>query len=266
MRRLLLAAVLASTTLLAVSTPPSQAIVGGTEASAGEYPWMAAIYTGSNPSSGQYCGGSLVAPRTVVTAKHCIFALLETTIAALPIDLLGLKVKVMLGENQLSRHASAEKITAASLVGHPNGNLDLAVIKLVASSAQTPIAWARPGQEASYAPGTTASITGWGLTAEDGRGSDKLLEADVPIVSDSTCSANYNGETFAATEVCAGYAAGGVDTCYGDSGGPLMATGPDARKLLVGVTSWGDGCGRPNKPGVYAEVVAGSAFIAQHAA
>ena len=266
MRTFVFRAVLVSAALVALPATPTPAIVGGSPADAGEYPWMAAIYSGASPSSGQYCGGSLVAPRTVVTAKHCIFPLLDATLASLPIDLLNLKVKVMLGENRLSQHRSAEKIVARTLVAHPNPDLDLAVITLTSASTKTPIAWAGPGDESFYAPGTAASITGWGYTAENGSGSDTLLEAEVPIVSDDTCAENYDDATVANTEVCAGYAEGGVDTCQGDSGGPLMVPGPGGRQLLVGVTSWGDGCGRPNKPGVYAEVVAGNTFIQQHAA
>ena len=66
--------------------------------------------------------------------------------------------------------------------------------------------------------------------------------------------------------VCAGFDAGGVDTCQGDSGGgplaastqdPLPASANDPSQWrLMGITSWGDGCARPKKPGVYARVAA----------
>lgn len=56
---------------------------------------------------------------------------------------------------------------------------------------------------------------------------------------------------------CAGVAAGGKDSCQGDSGGPIV----NSAKTLVGVVSWGAGCARPGKPGVYASVGALSSFV-----
>ena len=62
-----------------------------------------------------------------------------------------------------------------------------------------------------------------------------------------------------------GPAAGGQDSCQGDSGGPLVtkATGVDTGYSLVGVVSFGDGCGLPNKYGVYTEVSHYLGWIAQ---
>ncbi len=84
-----------------------------------------------------------------------------------------------------------------------------------------------------------------------------LQKATVPIVSDAKCAAAYGTSFDAATMVCAGYDQGGTDTCQGDSGGPLVVAGK-----LAGITSWGEGCARPGKYGVYTRVSAVSSFIA----
>src|SRR5690606_10876732 len=87
-------------------------------------------------------------------------------------------------------------------------------------------------------------------TSEGGSTSDELLTAEVPMVSDEDCSAAYGEEFNSEDMVCAGLLdEGGVDACQGDSGGPLVLDGK-----LAGMTSWGEGCARPGKPGVYGKL------------
>jgi len=54
--------------------------------------------------------------------------------------------------------------------------------------------------------------------------------------------------------MCAGYEAGGMDSCLGDSGGPLQCRSSTGRWKLIGVTSWGHKCALPKQPGVYTRV------------
>jgi secreted trypsin-like serine protease len=107
---------------------------------------------------------------------------------------------------------------------------------------------------------TNATITGWGATSErDEIGSEALLRAEVPIVADRACSGQLDGERIDAdAEVCAGGT--GTDSCYGNSGDPLVITGEDGAPKLAGVVSWGIECGS-SSPGVYWEVPAFTEWI-----
>ena len=67
-------------------------------------------------------------------------------------------------------------------------------------------------------------------------------------------------------EICAGYAAGGTDTCQGDSGGPMFRRDAANAWIQVGIVSWGNGCARPNYPGVYTQVSTFASAIASAAA
>ena len=83
---------------------------------------------------------------------------------------------------------------------------------------------------------------------------DTLQKAQVPITTDATCASAYPSSFEAQTQICAGYPQGGVDTCQGDSGGPMFGRNAAGALRVVGATSYGEGCARPNKPGVYARV------------
>jgi secreted trypsin-like serine protease len=250
--------------VLAFAPMPATAIVGGSVAPDGAYPWMAAITSGSGSS--QYCGGSLVDSTTVVTAAHCMGGLLGIPLVDDVLDLLlfGPSVHVLLGTNDLD--SGGESIEATDIYVHPDydGDHDVAVLKLATPSGQTPIAIAQPGQDSLWGPGILARAAGWGATSEGGSGSNQLRHVDLPMISDADCVQHYGSSVDPATEVCAGWPEGGRDTCQGDSGGPLMVPDGAGGLLLAGLVSWGDGCARPGVPGVYAEVAPLSGFIQSH--
>ena len=94
------------------------------------------------------------------------------------------------------------------------------------------------------------TVTGFGTTREGGSSSDKLMEVEVPVVSNAQCSNSYPGYiTF--NHICAGKE--GKDSCQGDSGGPLFWSS-NSKFYLTGIVSFGQGCARPNYPGVYTRV------------
>lgn len=100
-------------------------------------------------------------------------------------------------------------------------------------------------------------MIGWGLTSDGGKGSEVLLEVELPIVSLDTANATGAYDTdLTADMIPAGFAEGGKDSCQGDSGGPFVVRMDDGEWGSAGVVSFGssDGCAAPNAHGVYANV------------
>ena len=101
-------------------------------------------------------------------------------------------------------------------------------------------------------PGTKCWITGFGSLSSGGSSPDVLMQASVPIISQSKCKQAY-GRKIHNSMICAGYEKGGIDSCQGDSGGPMVCES-GGRFYLHGAISWGHGCATPGKYGVYARV------------
>jgi trypsin len=271
--RLVVVSALAAFALLVPATvsaqekgAPQPKIVGGSETTIAQYPWQAALVLspavapGDNAHERQFCGGSLVTTRIVITAAHCVDG-----ISTGEIDVVLGRTTLSSGEGQ---EIPAQALAAQANYNHPSGNeaprYDVGYVVLAQPSGQPRIQIAGDTEGSLWAPGASERISGWGCTSEpvifNCTTSDTLRDATVPIVADSTCGSGsvYDGDFDASTMVCAGFLSGGIDTCNGDSGGPLQApTGGSYR--LVGITSWGDGCANPNAPGVYSRV-AGSAI------
>ncbi|XP_035219350.1 chymotrypsinogen 2-like [Stegodyphus dumicola] len=106
------------------------------------------------------------------------------------------------------------------------------------------------------------TVTGWGSRRADTvYTSDVLHQADVPIVPPKECQKAYKGHYIRGNMLCAGYETGNVDSCRGDSGGPLIHKQKDGTWAVYGVTSFGDGCGQKKKFGIYANVVTHLSWI-----
>ncbi|XP_075216413.1 uncharacterized protein LOC142321844 isoform X2 [Lycorma delicatula] len=141
----------------------------------------------------------------------------------------------------------------------PHLNNDIALIKLKGQGLKLNT-WVRPiclpSSLTLYNPGLNCTISGWGSNGAPGSGYSRKLHATwVPILSLDECSADYTYGKNAISNgmFCAGSLEGGADSCQGDSGGPFICNIKD-RFTLLGITSWGHGCGRTNKPGVYTKV------------
>jgi secreted trypsin-like serine protease len=247
MRRLL-TALAVSCAALGATASPSLAIVGGHDATAGAYPAVAEITFGQS----FLCTGTLIAPTWVLTAGHCgsITGAAVASPASWPAPLIDVRI----GSN---KSGQGEKVPVSRAIVEPNylvnSGYDITLLQLSQPSTKTPAKVAGAGEAAIWSPATLETIVGWGTTSEGGDTPDTLQEAQVPITTDAYCAGAYS-DFDPQTMVCAGFEQGGVDTCQGDSGGPLFGRTSAGALKVVGATSFGEGCARAGKPGVYARV------------
>lgn len=230
-------------------------IVGGTNAKVGEFSSIVSLH--SNAFKGHVCGGTLISEKWILTAAHCMVDDLDpwtTEIEKIDFALAGLHSQKDL--------TGVEKLNIAKVYLHPKYNdraldYDYALVELVENSSFKPAPLNR--QEISITSSKTImSVTaGWGKLKEGWGASspDILQRVSVPLVSKADCNAKtaYDGD-ITDRMLCAGYKTGGKDACQGDSGGPLYVEGANGEQILAGIVSWGAGCARPNKYGVYSKV------------
>ncbi|MFF3872285.1 S1 family peptidase [Streptomyces sp. NPDC001978] len=241
------AAAAAATALIAAPSAVAvpEPIVGGSTTTTTSYPFMMQI---TDASQNQFCGGTLVTPKKVVTAAHCMVG--ETTGS---VRVVGGRTYLNGTNGTVSR---VSKIWINPGYTDANNGDDVAVLTLSTSMPYTTASYVSSSQTSVYAAGTTARILGWGTTSESGSSSNQLRTATVPIVSDSGCRSSYGSDFVQSDMVCAGYSSGGVDTCQGDSGGPLLIGG-----VLAGITSWGEGCAEAGYPGIYTRLTTFSNLV-----
>ncbi|XP_034177515.1 uncharacterized protein LOC117602982 [Osmia lignaria lignaria] len=223
-------------------------IVGGQNADPGEWPWIAALFNAGR----QFCGGSLIDDKHILTAAHCVANMNSWDVARLTVRLGDYNIKT----NTEIRHVERRVKRVVRHRGFNGRTLynDIALLTLNEPVPFThqirPICL--PSGSQLYS-GKVATVIGWGSLRESGPQPAILQEVSIPIWPNSECKVKYGAAApggIVDSFLCAGRAT--KDSCSGDSGGPLMVN--DGRWTQVGIVSWGIGCGKGQYPGVYTRV------------
>ena len=268
-------------------------IVDGEEVRPGSWPWQVSI---TLADTGHWCGGSVIAPRWVLTAAHCVFD--RSGLVRHPGDL-----SVLAGTHDLDEggiHVDVKRVVVHH--GYSDGAFedDIALLELTGPAGVRSVEL--PDEERAEqfsSPGTMATVTGWGFlkpkdfgpkptadapgsriddknnaqhveesTGQRGNIDDglptRLMQVELPLVDEKTCREAYPPPQFAidARTLCAGYVEGEKDSCSGDSGGPLVVRASDGW-MQLGIVSWGWGCATPGNFGVYTRVSKYQDWVAQ---
>jgi secreted trypsin-like serine protease len=215
--------------------------------------WQVALMSGTF----QFCGGSLIATNWVLTAAHCV----DNGIVQKDPK----RLDVLAGT--LNKTTGGVRSNVDKMFVNPKWtqtdkqfDFDATLLKL-----KTPVTVVQPidviAPNGTLATGVNIMVSGWGATSEGGPASDILRFVLVPVVSTTDCNKpeSYDGR-ITDQMFCAGAREGGLDSCQGDSGGPVMSV-VGGNEQLVGVVSWGFGCARALKYGVYTRVSAVSQWI-----
>jgi len=235
---------------------PKPLIVGGQPAPAGAFPWQVSLSVSwmADPYMTHFCGGSVYSPNWIITAGHCV-------VGTNPANLV-----ITAGTNRLTtasiRRNVKRILVHKQFVQRNDGSYehDIALIELFdplpIGSRIKAIELLTPDIESRVlTEGALLTVTGWGATVVAGLPVRELrFLDDLPLVLRPSCNGPraYNGRV-TDNMICAGLETGGEDACDGDSGGPLMRVSSKVPKL-AGIVSWGDGCGKPYKFGVYTRV------------
>lgn len=241
-------------------------VIGGKPSSVSAHPWQVSLGVSWVPDQREahFCGGTLLSDRWVVTAAHCVRGLLSEDYLVVAGSVVLNSKNTRVAGQRILVHPDYDRITEQNDIALIELRLPLKLSALI-----KPIRVVENEMdEANLVQGKNLRLTGWGAKEFGGEKTAVLNWLDVPYVSRDTCNefTSYNGQI---TEkmLCAGapprIRAGKLwmDACQGDSGGPLVGAYGSTSQALVGITSWGEGCGAPNKYGVYTRVAAYSEWL-----
>jgi len=228
-------------------------IVNGKVTRAHELPFMAAMINNGR----QFCGGSVVDKRHILTAAHCVYHMSKNDVNNL---------RVVVGDQDIKNSfdvQSAKTYTVKRVVRHKNFDIntlfhDVAILSLSQDiNFDYTVQSVCLDRQASHDfTGTTVQVAGWGATSAGSSTSSTLRKVDVRVWSNAVCADNQHyGSTssrITSNQICAATPESRKDSCSGDSGGPLFYCNPKCEQ--IGIVSFGIGCAEAKYPGVYTRV------------
>jgi len=230
-------------------------IVGGDASLRGDWPWSCSLRINGRHS----CGGSLINNRWLITAAHCT----TNKNPAIYTIVCGL-------HDRLVNDEWTQTYQAIQVISHENYNArdltnDIALIEVSSTGIHyddyvAPVCFPDPTDNSDN---QLAMATGWGTTSSGGALATVQREVALKVLSDADCKNYYEPRGYkidSVSHMCAGEHGDGKDTCQGDSGGPLVVKYPNGRWYLIGLTSWGIGCGNV---GVYCRTTSFRQWVEQ---
>ncbi|KAG7386616.1 hypothetical protein PHYBOEH_008616 [Phytophthora boehmeriae] len=227
-----------------------QLILGGSVVPSGAKTYTTGIRATADGNN--FCGAALIKPNYALTTASC------TGVA------FGVPNFVSVGGHYINGTKDGEQIKVVSVQNHTDYNAtsnsyDFALLKLERPSKFAPVKLPA-ADDSDIKPGVFSTVLGWGDTSyPNGTASDELQKVNMEAWDNEDCAQIFVVDD---TMVCAGGAAG-KDSCIGDTGGPLVKemTQGDADDVLLGLVSWGSGCGDEGYPAVYSRVSAAIEWI-----
>ncbi|KAM7081156.1 transmembrane protease serine 9 isoform 2-T2 [Ciconia maguari] len=222
-------------------------IVGGSEASRGEFPWQVSL----RENNEHFCGAAVLTEKWLVSAAHCFTEFQDPAMWAAYTGTTSLR----------GSDSGAVKMGITRIILHPSYNADTADYDVAVLELKRPVTFTKyiqpvclPDAGHHFPTSKKCLISGWGYLREDFLVKPEFLQkATVELLDQTLCSSLYS-HVLTDRMLCAGYLEGKIDSCQGDSGGPLVCEEPSGKFFLAGIVSWGIGCAEARRPGVYTRV------------
>lgn len=240
---LLLAPLLLSQVHAADNITPK--IINGEKSDLDSWPFMVAlVFKNREVNNGQFCGGSFLGGRYILTAAHCVSGKEGQDLDAV----IGISD---LTQDDVSEHRyNVKEVYIHEDYQSASVSNDIAILELEREVNYTAVDLADKHLRNNLSAGEMLTVMGWGDQVADpgeSRFESELYQVDIPLVEQVLCPYPVSSQDDA---FCAGFVNGGYDSCQGDSGGPIVVASGNGYEQL-GIVSWGEGCAEAGNYGVY---------------